>query len=173
MNRLKKPRISDGQGHFASIKPGIGKKMYEGEKKATNKIINSTETQIEWEFGGQIIKLSESECAISGCPSLDYQFFLSDWWNSNSYPKPNNAVLFNPDGTIHKVLEQPLLLSEYAKELGIERGDYFMFPSWKKHPETGETVLTIDISFYQMYYETRVVNAESGTFGDCIYASRN
>ena len=94
--------------------------------------------------------------------------------NQVEYSPLSNAVIYNADVSIHKVLNTPLLVSDAAKNQGW----------YKRHPDTtigftgvewktdgnGKRVMVMEISdhYYRIMKEYRVLDPETGEFGECV-----
>lgn len=65
---------------------------------------------VKWIGNGKTIILFENEVTIIAYPSLDMNYVVVVY-NSNSkqYPAPNNCVVYNIDGTVHKIISTPVL----------------------------------------------------------------
>jgi len=90
------------------------------------------------------------------------------------YTPPNNAVIYNADGSVHKVLSVPLLISVAAKNQGwykrqLDETIGFTGISWKEN-DKGEKVVVMEISdhYYKIMKEYRVLDPETGLFGECV-----
>ncbi len=89
------------------------------------------------------------------------------------FPPPNNAAIFNPDGTSRTQIMKPELASDeyrkYKQGLSSQEKDeqFFLQPHLNKQGN-----LTLWISFNQDWFEIREVNAQTGQVGKCLGASR-
>ena len=141
---------------------------------------------ISWVHNGGKIILQDSSGSIKGFPSTDLNFVVALHQASESrYHPPNNAVVYNLDGTVHKVLEMPELLSpliiDRLKNLGLpnppiewsnsEDGLKFDGFMWERN-KSGELVDVISILCDRDMWESRIMNVKSGKIGECISYGR-
>lgn len=67
---------------------------------------------LKWEYNGRQILLFEKNVRIIGYPSVDMSYVVAVYFgNSRRYPIPNNCVVYNLDGSIHKLITTPLLMT--------------------------------------------------------------
>lgn len=129
---------------------------------------------IKWVYEDKEIVLINND-VIFGCPSIDMQYVIAIYSGDQAeFTPPNNAVIYNADGSIHKVLSVPLLISDAAKNQGWYKRQPdttigFTGVDWKTNSK-GEKVVVIEISdhYYRIMKEFRVLNPETGEFGECI-----
>jgi hypothetical protein len=152
-------------------------------KDNVDKYINGRSNYgIAWKHNGIQVLLQNSSGSIKGFPSINLNFIVAIYHGTASnYPPPNNAVIYQPDGTVHKVLKMPELLSPLItgrlKKLGIPnpptewsshedglRFDGFM---WKKN-ESGELVDVISILCDREMWESRILEVKLGKIGNCL-----
>jgi hypothetical protein len=98
---------------------------------------------------------------------------------STTFPPPNNAIIYNSEGTIHKILTTPLLIGRIAqryKQAGVLKGASFggLYPSVYKNSK-GKEVIGVAILFpekyrnpHDVYFEVREINLETGEFGEVL-----
>ena len=89
------------------------------------------------------------------------------------FPSPNNAAIYNEDGSLYLKLTCP----DPVSELGRERKRHMNFEGplrlffsdavWRKN-EKDELVQVINIGFDFEYYETRELNFVTGEFGNSL-----
>ncbi len=77
------------------------KKFYDGSAKG-----------VKWTY-------NRKEVVIEGCffayPSVDENYIIAIYpLEDKEFPSPNNAVVYNLDGSLHKVLTPPKLISRLA-----------------------------------------------------------
>ena len=85
--------------------------------------------------------------------------------------------LDNGDGTVYKQLKAPALVSDTAKQ----RARYMTYnspfklffdnASWEKD-SMGKTVMAMRLGFDMDWLEKRVLNYETGQFGECLTSGR-
>src|SRR5690606_28435574 len=118
---------------------------------------------ILWEYKGNPISVKMANCHIIGCPSIDMQYVIAIYSGDQAeYPPPNNVIVYNADGSIHKVLNAPLLVSDAAKNQGWYRRQPdetigFTGINWKEN-DNEETAVVMEISdhYYKIMKEYRV-----------------
>lgn len=71
---------------------------------------------IYWEYNNKEISISDENGSVEGFPLSNLQYIIAIFKNSQTYPYPNNAVIFNPDGTLEKILTIPPFKSEIMIE---------------------------------------------------------
>ncbi len=138
-----------------------------------------------WRYNDNWIKI-ESESSITGYPTVDLKYVVAIYQNSNGkFKPPGNAVIYNLDGTTHKILVMPELLStnilkriEYNKESNpplesakFEGGLYFSGFDWGKNQE-GQIINRIQIIYDRDWIEWRELNSETGEIGKYIGQGR-
>lgn len=145
-------------------------------KNIINEIINTYNTGIKWSFNSNsIVKINNS--VIKGYPSPDLQFVVAIHIDDGEYLPPNNAILYNADGSFHKRLAVPKMISPAAKQRGWWNKNPdaklgFSEAMWKKDI-LGNNQLVMEISEepYSIFREMRILDAASGEFGECIYSA--
>ena len=95
------------------------------------------------------------------------------------FPSPNNAVVYNEDGTVHLTLTCPVPLSElirksarYVSARARQQTKLYIAGAVWKRNEQGEVVMAINIEFDEEYYETRELNYATGEFGACLSSGK-
>lgn len=87
---------------------------------------------------------------------------------------------YNADGSLHKVLTPPKLISQFAiNRLGEDNPPqpyapdsiYFERVRWDKNTQ-GELVTSVWIGYDREWHENRVLDPEAGEFGECIGSGR-
>jgi hypothetical protein len=146
--------------------------------------INSgSKESYSWEYRGEKIIIEDPNASVYGYPTVDMNFMIVIYTGLNGeFSPPHNAVVYNLDGSVHKVLEIPKLVSpkiiEKIKEekhsnppiednryghygMGLE----FVGFGWKKDKD-GNLVNTISIKYLGEYGEWRIFNPITGEFGE-------
>ncbi|MHC0448430.1 hypothetical protein ACWA1F_23710 [Flavobacterium sp. 3-218] len=86
------------------------------EQKIREEFLKSKRLGIYWEYNGKAITISDEIGSVQGFPISTLQYVVAVFQNSKKYPSPDNAVIFNLDGTINKILKIP----EFKSELILE-----------------------------------------------------
>jgi hypothetical protein len=93
------------------------------------------------------------------------------------FPSPNNAVVYNEDGTVHLTLACPEPISELIKKNARylrsrqQAKLYIVGAVWKRN-EQEDVVMAINIEFDDEYYEARELNYATGEFGACLSSGK-
>lgn len=163
------------------LKLGIGIDKFEGNDES--KVLSFFRGQgkgIKWEFQNRIIEILEPGKKIDGNPTADQARVVVIYpQNHPLYPCPGNAVIYNGDGTIHLQLKVPELISPTAnqrklrvnKRYDIASDASFRGVSWDKDAH-GNIVTVVSIDFDWEWWESRVLNPETGEFGECVGSGR-
>lgn len=144
---------------------------------------DSSSKGVSWIFNSQQVVVKNDNVDIFAYPSTDKNYMIVVYeGENNQFPMPNNAVIYNLDGSIHKVLKVPELVSpkilEKIKEekhsnppiednrygnygQGLQFGGF----AWGKDEE-GNLINTISIKYTGEYGEWRVFNPKTGEFGE-------
>ncbi len=140
---------------------------------------------ISWKHNSENIILIDEKVDLFGYPSIDQNFMVVIYEGQNDFfPPPNNAIVYNLDGSVHKVLKMPKLVSprilenikkERHSNPPIEDNRYghygmglkFRGFAWDKDID-GNLINTISIEYMGEYGEWRVFNPETGEFGAMI-----
>src|SRR5690606_31844144 len=140
-----------------------------------NLFFDGSQKGISWLNKNQKIEIWSNNGSVRGLPSIDMQYVIAIYSGDHTeYTYPNNAVIYNADGTVHKVLSVPLLISDTAKNKGWYKRKPdttigFTEVKWKTDSK-GEKVVVLEISdhYYRIMKEFRVLNPETGNFGECV-----
>jgi hypothetical protein len=120
---------------------------------------------VRWLYENKTIELYEEGGAIIAYPSPDYKYIIAVYdHGSKLFPKPDNCVVYNLDGSIHKRIASPLLFKPYSSQ---KRGDYFYTVGWAKK---GDEVVVVElwVSDRSDWIERIEFNPETGEFGDLL-----
>jgi Immunity protein 49 len=163
---------------FIPIKIGFGVDMYQNvSKQESLDYINCYSKQcISWEYSGKKIVLEDSKASIEAYPTVDSKYMVAIYKGiDGKFKPPKNAVIYNLDGSIHKILEMPKLLAERSLA-HIEKNKFSNPPlelakykdglsfggfGWDKDKE-GNLLNYISIQFDQDYVEGRQLNPVTG-----------
>jgi hypothetical protein len=159
---------------------GIGIDKFEGNDES--KVLSFFKGQgkgVKWEFQNRIIEILEPGRKIDGNPTADQERVVVIYpQNHPFYPCPGNAVTYNGDGSIHLQLKVPELISPIAKERKLRRKNYdmindtsFRSVNWEKNAN-GKIVTVMSIDFDWEWWESRVLNPDTGEFGECVGSGR-
>ena len=140
-----------------------------------NLFFDGSQKGIFWLSKNQKIEIWSNKGDVTGLPSIDMQYVIAIYSGDQAeYRLPNNVVIYNADGSVHKVLSVPLLISDAAKNQGWYKRQPdetigFTGINWKEN-DKGEKVVVMEISdhYYRIMKEYRVLNPETGNFGECV-----
>jgi hypothetical protein len=122
---------------------------------------------VRWQYGNKTIELYEEGLTVIAYPSPDYRYIIAIYdHRSKLFPKPDNCVVYNLDGSIHKKISTPLSFVPNSKN---KRGEYFYSVGWgKKGDEVAVELLVSDGGVYQEWIERIEFNPETGEFGELL-----
>jgi hypothetical protein len=151
------------------------------------KFINSPIKQgISWSYDSRKIVLSDPIVSVKGFPDTSLKYVVAVYiGRGNSHIPPNNAVIYNLDGTLHKELRIPKLLSkniltslEFLKlpnppiSFSMSHpGLQFNGFAWKLNGGGG-LINVISILFDEEWWESRILNPVSGEIGELVDSGR-
>ena len=152
---------------------GIKTTLFDGNSSSTiDQYYNSNSNGIAWDINDNLIKIFEPNNRISGFPNHLMNKIIAIFPIDHiNYPMPKNSIIYNSNGTIHKQLNCPPLISDLAmirkSRLNYSQPGLLHFESvkWAINSK-GETVTAISIAYDRDYYETRELNTETGEFGE-------
>ena len=165
---IKDFKIVTNEGLEAFVDVGSSESLYKrGQlQDIVNEVLNTYNTGIVWIYRGKEIKLIKLTGRVEGYPSVDLNYVIAIYFEDTEFKAPNNAVIYNADGTIHKRLEMPKLISERGEK--YQYGSCFEDIMWRKNKE-GKLITTISISFDRYSFEVRELNPETGVIGDLLF----
>jgi hypothetical protein len=137
---------------------------------------------VSWFFDGKRIIIKDDNVDIFAYPSIDQKYVITIYEGLNgAYKPPGNAVVYNLDGSVHKLLKVPQFISErLLKQIEIEQdtnppskrsNDIYspMFKGfgWDKD-ENGKLFNYISYQYLQDYGEGREFNPITGEIGRLV-----
>ena len=172
----------DGLRIVVSI--GYGISFYEkADKQISNKYINSSSKQgVSWEHNNKQIIIADPTVSVIGYPTvnLDYVVVIYDGIMGEFKP-PQNAVIYNLDGSIHKILEVSSFISYRLINRIKENGDSNpptqlphkeLIPSFKgfgwEKDKIGNLFNYISVKYDRDYGEGRILNPDTGQLGELV-----
>ncbi|AZA74941.1 hypothetical protein [Chryseobacterium indoltheticum] len=159
-----------------------------GDKDAAfNFMCNPSKNGIMWDHNDEEIILEDENADLKGYPTANLKNVVVIYLGINGKHKPpHNCVIYNLDGSIHKILEIPSLKSplaikrmEFLKEenppldTALYEGALCFSGFSVIKLNTGEIVNSIAIDYDRELWETRILNPETGEIGDLIYYGKN
>ncbi|MEO9964871.1 MAG: hypothetical protein ABJF11_03730 [Reichenbachiella sp.] len=170
-------------GKNIRIKPNLSSKKNSSlfeycSDKEYKQYINSNTSGISWEFDNSEVIFFEEKTRISGYPTSDMEKMVIIYpMEHERYIAPGNAIIYNADGSEHMQLKAPEPISELAKTRARNMAKtkdfnpphrlYFDRVSWGKTVD-GKIVTVIKIGFDRDWYEERVLDPNTGEFGECL-----
>jgi hypothetical protein len=122
---------------------------------------------VRWQYENETIELYEEGVKINAYPSPDYRFIIAVYdHKSKLFPKPDNCVVYNLDGSIHKKISTPFFFEPCGDK---KKGEYFYSVGWEKKGD--KIVLSLFVSDGGIYWEwiERIeFNPETGEFGELL-----
>jgi hypothetical protein len=135
-------------------------------------IYNSEELGLFWNYDKHQIVKFEDKTRIIGIPSPDLKYVVSIHAhnNSSSFDNIQNLIIYNTDGSLYKDVFAPSLISKFSAQYyqNFEFPHTISFSNiyWTK--SNGKIDLTVKIGFAWNWYEERVLDVETGEFGECL-----
>lgn len=157
----------------------MDKALFAGNDRADiSAFYKSSSNGVKWynETKGEITFL-ESDIYLVGYPTPDMEKVIIIYpMDHDTYHAPNNAIIYNADGSVHIQLHAPEPISELSKtrarNLAMTKSFnppyrlYFDGVSWANVKGNVETV--VKIGFDRDWWEERVLYPETGEFGECL-----
>jgi hypothetical protein len=147
---------------------------YDGNDPLLIEYFNASSQGLKWICENSTIVLFEPGQSIIGSPSPSFDGVVAIYPTSHSeYGAPNNAVVYSADGKIKLRLQMPPLISDTArKRAPYMRSDapvdkHFENISWDVD-KNNQRRMAMTIAFDREWWEKRILDPETGTFGECI-----
>jgi hypothetical protein len=182
-------RIFNKEGIIILVKKekGILPKPITFESEMSKFLYNPSKKGIMWIYNDKEVVIEDDNCDVVGGISANLKYVIATY--SKKIGKgviSIKTIIYNLDGSIHKILRIPPLKSplaierlEFLKEenpplkyIDFFKGLELSNSVWHKL-ENGDVVDTVSIIFDQELYETRALNAETGEIGDLIHYGKN
>lgn len=141
---------------------------------------------VYWKYKLRTITLIDDTASVSGFPSVCNQYFVAIYESkSKMFKPPCNAVIYNLDGSIHKVLKiTELIAPTVIKRIEVngdanppleaakyEGGLYFSGFDWHQGAN-GDNVNRITITYDLDWLEYRELTMKTGCLGDLLGQSK-
>lgn len=161
-----------------NITPNIGDSLFEYVNDDLYKeYVNKATKGLFWVTSGKSVNLCEAGVSIFGLPTPDMQRVVVIYpMEHKQYRAPGNAIIYNADSSVHKILIAPEPISDLAKTrsrfmvkskaFNPPHRLYFDSVRWSK--VEGEIVTVVRIGFDRDWREERILNPETGEFGECV-----
>jgi hypothetical protein len=167
------------EGISLKVNLGINVYTFEGnEQPDISAYYKSTSTGIKWLYNGKEIVIGLPNEHLQGYPTPDLNKVVIVYPPENSeHAAPDNAVIYNADGTVFMQLKAPALVSDLAKQRArfmTYNSPFKLFfdtASWEKDSQ-GKTVMAMRLGFDHDWLEKRVLDYETGQLGECLTSGR-
>lgn len=167
------------EGIALKINLGVRVYLFEGNESADiTAYYKCTNSGVKWVHEGREVAISLPGVYLQGYPTPDLQKVVVVYPpESGAYPAPANAVVYHANGSIHRQLQAPELISETARQRAPFMNYtaplrlFFDHVSWEKDSR-GNTVMAARLGFDRDWLETRVVQYDTGQFGECLSSGR-
>ncbi|KFF05616.1 hypothetical protein [Flavobacterium reichenbachii] len=140
------------------------------DKNTSSDFLKGTKFGIAWEYNGNEINIFDKNGTVEGFPTANLEYVIAIFKNSILYPNPNNAVIFNLDGSFKKVIRIPNFKSEIILQ-EIKRGkksnppldnDELYFSKYSRHiDKEGIEIDILDINYSLEYSESQILDSET------------
>jgi hypothetical protein len=180
---IKKFTTFNRSGISTPVNIGYSMDVYKNlSDKEYSDYFDGSSIGFSWVFNDQRIILFDEKVDVFAYPTVDNKYVIAIYKGlNNKFSPPNNAVVYNLDGSVHKILKTPKLISlkilekikqEKHSNPPIEDNEYgrygmgleFVGFGWYKD-ENENLVNTISIKYGGEYGEWRIFNPETGEFG--------
>ncbi|WP_269221581.1 hypothetical protein [Flavobacterium sp. IMCC34518] len=157
--------------------------VYKNTNNPENSIFfDGSSKGVSWLYNGNRIIIKDDNVDIFAYPSIDQNYIIAIYQGLNGeYKPPCNAVVFNLDGSIHKILEIPPFVSErLLKQVEIEQDTnppikwlnnihtpMFKSFGWDKD-KNGNLFNYISYQYLQDFGEGRELNPITGEIGSLV-----
>lgn len=151
-----------------TIKIGIQTNKYDGE----NPSIGNFRHGVKWMYKNNSIELFELNTTIHAYPDPGFNYIVAIYDNaSKKFPVPCHCVIYNLDGTVHKVVCTPNMIRDLVVQKSGRKGERFIGLNWAK--KSNQTVLYLSVvdpieTGRGQWVEDRVLDPESGEFRECL-----
>jgi len=135
-------------------------------------INNSINVNIQWEHKGRSIKI-EGHYSFA-YPAVGMEFVIVIYDENKS---TESAIIYDANGNLYLTLGVPKLISEFAlKNLKSNKIEPYRIGFnqvlWKFDENNHKKTCLRICYMYNRYYEDRVINPETGEFGECLGSGR-
>ena len=182
-------RIFNKDGIIIPVNIGVGLDYWGLTDDETRRKFNKdTEKGIMWTHNNKEIVIEDENTSVIGSPTTDFKYVITTYLGINGkYKPPHNSIIYNLDGSIHKILEVPSLKSplalkrlEFLNEENppLDTAKYegalcFSGGGGFKKLDNGKIVNFIAIDYDRELWETRILDPETGEIGDLIHYGKN
>jgi hypothetical protein len=167
----------DGLSFSPNISADIKSNVYEHiDEETYMRFLKSTTTGVSWVHNSENLTIMEKGVQLKGLPSPDHGKVIVIYpIHHSKFPAPKNAVVYNDNGSIHKILQTPKLISEIAKKRLhriVKSSDpsitFFEGVQWHQEELNHQIVPVLRIGFDMDWHEERILEPHTGEFGQCV-----
>jgi len=178
-NGISELKFISKEDEVIDIEVGLGKPIYKTvsiDDKGFN-VSNAPKSrivEIKWKFNGKeyFIRNTEDK-SLFGYPTPDSAKMIVIYLEeSHQFSNPNNAVIYNADGSYYKTIVAPKLISKTADAEDSIWDQWFDMATWKID-SNGKVVNSMNIGFNWYLFEERAYYYETGEFGEVFRDGRN
>jgi hypothetical protein len=145
-------------------------------------INNPSKKGIGWINNGKEIVIKDDDISIYGLPKVGLDFVVAIYsGRTGEYPPPNNAVVYNPDGSVkHRLMFPPFISEMLVRRINFlkqenppfswasdNEGLRFAGFGWRKN-NSNEIIDSMSLQLENGSYEIRQVNVATNQFGECL-----
>jgi hypothetical protein len=137
---------------------------------------------ISWTHDNKVIRIEDQIVSVAGLPSADRQFVVAVFLgNCVQFPLPNNAVVYNLDGSLHSILKLPPFITpviikrlEFLKQpnppmsYAGRKKDWLGFTGFSWRKEGSAVINAATIEFEDGTFEIRKLDISTGQFGESL-----
>ncbi|MFZ6010368.1 MAG: hypothetical protein ACOYXT_08455 [Bacteroidota bacterium] len=152
-----------------------GGSLFGNVDEATHlRYVNTLEAGIAWTHNGKKIVLLEEGVHIFGLPTPDMTRVVAIYGGATKrYAAPQNAVIYNADGSVHQRLPKPVLKSELGVEKKRVVGDFVWYDHVALQSGYHNTMKMVVTIGFGDWYEKRELDPETGVLEEVREAGRS
>ena len=142
-----------------------------------NAFLKGKKYGISWEYNDSTINIFDKDGSVEGFPLSNLKYVAAVFKNSKLYPSPNNAVIFNLDEKVHKILKIPNFKSDFVHEIIENENDTLLehqklsFANYNRYISNQNIELDIfDIAYNNDITESQILDLETLEFTDFLKA---
>ena len=161
---IEKFGVKNKEGNILISHIGLETNMYNNrEDEVSTSFFNSRGNGVCWINEGKEVSIFPSLGRIIAYPTPDLTFVVVIYhpMDNADFAAPNNAVIYNMDGSIHHRMKQQKLVSDLAKKHLKEYSELFESVYWA-NDKNGNVVMAVEVGFKRDFYERRILNPNTG-----------
>ncbi|NOS93058.1 MAG: hypothetical protein HOP30_14135 [Cyclobacteriaceae bacterium] len=161
---IEKFGVKSSDGKILISHLGLETNMYNNrEDEVSTNFFNSKGNGVRWINDEKEVAIFPSSGRIIAYPTPDFTFVVVIYhpMDNPDFAAPNNAVIYNKDGSIHHRMKQQKLVSDLAKKHLKDYSELFESVYWA-HDKNGNVVMAVEVGFNRDLYECRIVDTNTG-----------